>query len=644
MNNNLENQAPADTFKSLLQTGNNAGVQGTITTIQDGAGVDTALAISSNAARVNGAFAVTGNLDVAGDFTVNGTTTTINTETLNIEDETLVIASNVDHTQLVQPSGILWGKNENPPQLTYQEGIGFNFSGGDLLKDGNLYGISQLAVTTAGGAFSIDGESRKTLNLQRGLTYRFDQSNATNANHPLKFSEVSDGTHTTPGSEYTVGVITVGTPGQTGAYTQITLTPSTPNLYYYCGNHSGMGGDALGSITIEAGGKVGIGTTNPDEKLHIEDGFLQLSRTIQTNNIIRFEEAGTTSFNIGTDVRENGFFIAGSSFTNNRFFTVTSAGDVGIGNTQPSHDLCLGSATSTGSTDNRLKIFRGADDADQNLEMGYKSITVTRDNTPLTSSQSTFSIIQKGSDGERTPFFIDSGGDVGIGTTNPGAEFEVNGQIISNRRFMSENSLELVSDYNNDEATSTISFKIDGQGADNEKMRITSAGNVGIGTTTPNAKVDARGLVSATNGMVRATGWFTGDSASHGLGCEMGISTFNGVDTGYLMTYNRSASQYGNTMIQSNNAMLKVLGVGESTVELNGNTVRMRRIVEGGFSETAIQIDGTLTVTSTTGGVVLPRMTNAQMTAISATSGEMVFNTTDSKFYGYNGTSWVALH
>ena len=64
-----------------------------------------------------------------------------------------------------------------------------------------------------------------------------------NGGHPLKLSTTSDGTHNS-GSEYTTGVTTNGTPGSSGAYTQITVASGAPTLYYYCTNHSGMGGQA----------------------------------------------------------------------------------------------------------------------------------------------------------------------------------------------------------------------------------------------------------------------------------------------------------------------------------------------------------------------------------------------------------------
>ena len=47
-----------------------------------------------------------------------------------------------------------------------------------------------------------------------------------------------------PVSEYTTGVTTNGTPGSAGAYTQIAVASGAPTLYYYCSNHSGMGGTA----------------------------------------------------------------------------------------------------------------------------------------------------------------------------------------------------------------------------------------------------------------------------------------------------------------------------------------------------------------------------------------------------------------
>ena len=99
-------------------------------------------------------------------------------------------------------------------------------------------------VSTGGGnKYFIDVVQQATLILGEGGTYKFDQSDSSNGSHPLRFSTTSDGTHS-GGDEYTIGVTTNGSPGNAGAYTQIVVAESAPTLYYYCTNHSGMGGQA----------------------------------------------------------------------------------------------------------------------------------------------------------------------------------------------------------------------------------------------------------------------------------------------------------------------------------------------------------------------------------------------------------------
>jgi len=78
---------------------------------------------------------------------------------------------------------------------------------------------------------------RPKLKFIRGKTYVIDQSDASNAGHPLKFTADS-GT-----SEYTTGVTATGTPGQAGANITFVVPNNAPeNMMYYCTTHGvGMG-------------------------------------------------------------------------------------------------------------------------------------------------------------------------------------------------------------------------------------------------------------------------------------------------------------------------------------------------------------------------------------------------------------------
>tara|TARA_B100001094_G_scaffold297202_1_gene320041 strand:+ start:351 stop:1211 length:861 start_codon:yes stop_codon:yes gene_type:complete len=125
-------------------------------------------------------------------------------------------------------------------------GIAGTGASGAVTVTTNIFAVTVASGTNpygTGNKFYIDGVVSPTISIAEGSTFRFDQSASSNSSHPLRFSTTANGTHG-GGSEYTTGVTTSGTAGQAGAYVQITVANSAPTLYYYCTNHSGMGGTA----------------------------------------------------------------------------------------------------------------------------------------------------------------------------------------------------------------------------------------------------------------------------------------------------------------------------------------------------------------------------------------------------------------
>ena len=85
--------------------------------------------------------------------------------------------------------------------------------------------------------YVVDGTQSPYITLTPGRTYRFDQADASNANHPIKFYLNADKT-----GLYEGGVTYNGTAGNAGAYTQIVVNDYTPTvLHYQCVNHGYMG-------------------------------------------------------------------------------------------------------------------------------------------------------------------------------------------------------------------------------------------------------------------------------------------------------------------------------------------------------------------------------------------------------------------
>ena len=90
----------------------------------------------------------------------------------------------------------------------------------------------QSAGGASANAYYFDGLESPAITLSGADSsypyyYRFDQSNSTNSSHPLRFYLEAD-----KSTAYTTNVTTNGTPGSSGAYTQIAVDENTPNTLY----------------------------------------------------------------------------------------------------------------------------------------------------------------------------------------------------------------------------------------------------------------------------------------------------------------------------------------------------------------------------------------------------------------------------
>ena len=181
---------------------------------------------------------------------------TLTTTSTTTNDSTPTISGSAEAGSTV----ILYnGSVSDNETITYQVSVEAKTSDHNSYGSGSSYG------------YKIDSSFTPYLSLTPGNTYKFDQSDSTNANHPLRISTTPNGRHTPDGEQYSngVNVIAFGTPGTAGAQTSVYISPDLAGtyLYYYCNTHSGMGGNVVIAnttpyISLENGNTDSANTSN----------------------------------------------------------------------------------------------------------------------------------------------------------------------------------------------------------------------------------------------------------------------------------------------------------------------------------------------------------------------------------------------
>jgi hypothetical protein len=246
---------------------------------------------------------------------------------------------------------------------------------------------------------------------------------------------------------------------------------------------------------------LGIGTSSPTSKLTIKqslsyDGIRLLSNNATTQNLLALYHNDTTAFVETT-------YLGSGSFTN--LALNSQGGNVGIGTSSPVYKLDVQSSTAasyvvqsitnTNSTGYVRQIFNvGASGANGQADISYVPGTFFVMG-PSVNDTTTPIVFRNNNATERMR--INSSGNVGIGTNSP-----------SNRFTVSDNSASAMI-YGTQSGAGDL-FAIANSAS--EKFRITNAGNVGIGTSSPSFLLQVG--TTSTNGTTLQAGAVTLSSYS----------------------------------------------------------------------------------------------------------------------------------
>jgi len=418
-------------------------------------------------------------------------------------------------------------------------------------------------------------------------------------------------------------------------------------------------------MIIKSSGNVGIGTTSPDSRLHINGNIKVGNALDNSSQWIGKSSTGNENFRgaikfastTTDDIIQ--FNTHRSGVSSDIRMTIDGIGNVGIGTTNPdaypfSAKLSVAGNISVTGT----KIGWGITDA----------FTLNGIDTAHYGLSSNFNLVQLSGYGgvvfattgtERMR--ITGGGNVGIGTTNPSEKLTVNGNIYASQGGLIA--------YRTDGGTG-LDVNGGDLGSGSYIARFKNYSNVDKVVIKGNGNVGVSGEISSNYGSNRGTLWL-GDVVQqeasftsfgvldyvlhHGSGYSnimrvqgngrVGIGT-----TSPATTLELKRTEYVALTLNDTYVTTEILNTGGrfvintpsqmrfdilSTPRVYVDAVSMGVNTASPFPSAALQVD------SQTQGFLPPRMSDLEMNAISGPeAGLIVWNTDAGLFYGFDGSNW----
>jgi hypothetical protein len=300
---------------------------------------------------------------------------------------------------------------------------------------------------------------------------------------------------------------------------------TNPSYSFIASTTSGMFTPALNAIAFStngtermrmlAAGNIGIATTTPAYPLDVNGTANATNVRATTQHLGNTTDSATTpSYSFDGDVNCGMFNVTtntlGFSTSSTERMRISSAGLVGINQASPSTTLDIGGTSSSQyyqlSPSNLAYQYYGKNqsyDAATNPSYSFIASTTSGMFTP------TLNTVAFSTNGTERMRML-AAGNIGIATTTPAYPLDVSGTANATNVRATTQHLG-----NTTDSATTPSFSFDGDvncgmfnattntigfsTASTERMRISSVGNVGIGTTTPGYPLEVNGVTALSN-------------------------------------------------------------------------------------------------------------------------------------------------